>query len=499
VNYFRPLEKKNRAALSVGAVVVLLGGGLLLYSWGDSPAPRTNLVLITVDTLRADHVSAYGYERATTPHIDHFAAEGVRFADALVPRSETWPALTSILTGTHPRTHGVRANGAPLDASHETLIERLRESGYTTAAFLTNMTTASHRGLDHLQVWPEDPSNRIPDYVADARATQAAREWMRSHAGERFVLWLHLLGPHEPYEPDPSLPRQHATDYVGDLTGARSTLVRAHRSKRQLEPAEVAHVISLYDEDVSAIDTHMSALLSEIDAAGNRDETLVVFTGDHGEELYDHDLYFLHSYSLSRSVLRTPLIMRLPGVLPEGRVVTELVQAVDIAPTLLSLLGLPTPESIEGVDLSALAKGEVPHAREFPVAYAELGPEIYALQTPRWKYIHNPKRYSSSGASDKGSGYFRFFEIAVDELYDLQVDPGEHHNVASQRPEVVGGLRRHLLSWLEDSEPSPASAAMSPESRAELKAPWATSSNQREPTIRLRRTARPVMRSGAVS
>lgn len=466
----RAPAKRNRVGLVLGALIVLLGGWLLLVNRASIPSGHKNLVLITVDTLRADHVSAYGYERATTPHIDRLAGEGLRFADSLVPRSETWPSLTSILTGTHPRTHGVRANGQRLDASQKTLIEDLREYGYTTAAFLTNMTTAPNRGLDHLEVWPKDPGTRLADYVADARATEAANLWLRAHANERFALWLHLLGPHEPYEPDPSLPRRHATDYLGDLAASRSALVRIHRARRLLEPAEVAHIISLYDEDVSEIDTHVGALLSEIDAAGIRDQTLVVFTADHGEELYDHDFYFLHSYSLSRSVLWTPLIMRLPGVLPEGHVVKELVQAVDIAPTVLSLLGLPVPERIEGLDLSSLAKGEGPHPRASPVAYAELGPEIYALQTPRWKYIHNPKRYSSPGATEQGSGYFAFFRIATDELYDLRADPGEQHDVASRHPEVVSALRERLITWLATGEdPLPASA-ITPESRAELKA-----------------------------
>lgn len=435
-----------------------------------NPTGPINFVLISVDTLRADHVSAYGYERPTTPRIDRLATQGVRFADSLVPRSETWPALTSILTGTHPRTHGVRTNGLQLDASQKTLIEQLADSGYTTSAFLTNMTTAPNRGIDHLRVWPEPESPQPAHHVADAEATKAARQWLHDHADDPFALWLHLLGPHEPYEPDPKLPRRHATGYEGDITASRSMLVRSHRSRRPLEPQELAHIISLYDDEVSAVDTHVGSLIAELDALGLADDTLVVFTADHGEELRDHDFYFLHSYSLARSVLWTPLILRLPNVLPAGLVVDDLVEAVDIAPTVLSLLGLPIPSNTEGVDLSALAKGEGPHPRANPIAYAELGPEIYALQTRRWKYIHNPKKFTSPGTRENGSGYLGFFRIESDELYDLSTDPGEHHNVASRYPEVVSALRKHLVEWKTTGQAPTPAAAMTPESRAELKA-----------------------------
>jgi hypothetical protein len=125
---------------------------------------------------------------------------------------------------------------------------------------------------------------------------------------------------------------------------------------------------------------------------------------------------------------------------------------------------------MEGVDLSGLAKGSGVHPRSFPVAYAELGPEIFALQTPRWKYIHNPKQYRSPGAKKKGSGYYPFFRIEIDELYDLAADPGEQSNVATQHPSVVEALRERLLAWRENGEDARASGKMTPESRAELKA-----------------------------
>jgi arylsulfatase A-like enzyme len=247
--------------------------------------------------------------------------------------------------------------------------------------------------------------------------------------------------------------------------------VRAHRARRELSKAELSHLVSLYDEEVSAIDAHVGSLLDEIDAAGLRAETLVVFTSDHGEELRDHGFYFFHSFSVSRSVLRVPLVMRLPGVLPEGESRSELVQAIDIAPTVLSLLGFEAPESMEGVDLSGLARGVGTHPIPSPVAFAELGPEIHALQTARWKYVYNPEHYSSPGTAKKsGSGYFGFFRIASEELYDLVADPGEHHDVASEKPALVAEMRERMLAWLETGEDVRATIRIPSESREELRA-----------------------------
>ena len=445
---------------------------LINLCFGCAPRPELpdhNLILITVDTLRADHVSAYGHERPTTPAIDALAAAGVRFADTIAPRGQTWPALATILTGVHPRTHGVRDNGMELARSHVTLAELLQDVGYSTAAFLTNMTTAPHPGFDELALWEEVTANPLPQYERDREATAAAIRWLRDHSDERFFLWLHLVGPHDPYTLVPDLPRRYATAYEGDLMATRSALVKIHRARRQLDPKELAHLVSLYDEEVTTVDARVGELLAALDASGARDTTLTALVADHGDELYDHDAYFLHSLSISRSVLRTPFVLRLPGVLPPGHVVSELVQHADIAPTLLSILGLPIPEEMEGLDIAALARAEGPHPHTTPAAFSELGPKIHAIQTRRWKYVHNPERLTAPGAQGKNSGYLGFFHIAVDELYDLDADPGEKINVAEEHPKLVAALRERLQTFFEASD-APPITGISPESRRELQA-----------------------------
>ena len=160
-----------RTPIQIGLIL----GAALGFGCTESAPRRPNLLLITIDTLRADHVSSYGYPRATTPAIDRMAAEGVRFENAIVQRAATWPSLTSILTSMYPRTHGVRSQGALLDSSKRIIAEYLSDAGYQTAAFITNMTTVPHRGFAQQETWGLthlDPARRAEP---DLRATRAAR------------------------------------------------------------------------------------------------------------------------------------------------------------------------------------------------------------------------------------------------------------------------------------------------------------------------------------
>jgi arylsulfatase A-like enzyme len=294
----------------------LLFASVLVLACAESSEVRPNLLLITVDTLRADHVSSYGYLRETTPVIDQVARDGVRFENAFVQRGATWPSMTSILTSMYPRSHGVRGQGDHLDASKRIIAEYLSEAGYETAAFITNMTTVPHRGFAHQETWGLTHHDFSRRSEPDLRATRAARAWLRDRSESPFFVWVHLIGPHDPYEPDPPRPRHFDTGYRGDLDGKRATAMTIHRSRLELDPDELAHIVSLYDEEVSAVDERVAELLEEVDQLGLRDDTLVILTGDHGEELYDHSFYFFHAWSIYESVLHVPLLMRWPGHLP---------------------------------------------------------------------------------------------------------------------------------------------------------------------------------------
>ncbi len=446
--------------IAVPLVLCALGCG------ADATSQPPNLLLVTIDTLRADHVSAYGYPRRTTPAIDRMAARGVRFRDVIVQRGETWPSLTSFLTATHPRTHGVRNNGQVVEQGPGSLAVHLREEGFATAAFLCNMTTAPHPGFDHLELWGAEEWAESGHFSVDRMAVEAASAWMTAHAGERFFVWVHLIGPHDPYEVPPGRSPRFATAYDGDLDGSRRTLVRVRSRRRVLTDAELAHVVSLYDEDVAGADENAGRLLDALERIGLEGRTLVALTSDHGEELYDHDFYFFHSLSIHGSVLRVPLVLRWPGRLPEGRVVDGLVESVDLAPTLLPLLGVATPAHFEGVDLADRIAGSDGGRLD---ALAELGPEIHSLRTDRWSYIYNPKGFTSPGGSERDPGNRGWFRMPGEQLYDLRADPREQENLAGDRPDVAARLRERLLARVgSGSSPSPAPIPASTE--AELRA-----------------------------
>jgi hypothetical protein len=353
----------------------------------------------------------------------------------------------------------VRENGYPLDASLPTLTRQLGRSGYTTAAFLTNMITAKHRDFDTLERFV--PGDR------DAAALRAVLPWLGRHRDERFFLWLHLVGPHDPYAPPERFARRFATGYRGPIDGGL-VLRRVHRRQTLLPPAAVAHVVSLYDGEVAQVDERIGRVLDEIDAQGLRDRTLVVLTSDHGEELYQHNRFFLHAWSIYDSVLRVPLILRLPGVLPEGRVVDGVVRIEDVAPTILELLGRVVPEGFEGESLLPSIRSGSADADAFVIS--ELGPWIVSVRSDRWHYLYNPKGYTSPATVHRDRGDRPLFRIETEELYDLHADPREARNVVADHPELAREMRERATRWLAEEPDDFQPYDVNPELLEELRA-----------------------------
>jgi arylsulfatase A-like enzyme len=421
--------------------------GLVCAACGDRE-PR-NLLLVTIDTLRADHLSSYGYPRATSPAIDRLAEQGVVFTQAIAHNPTTWPSLTSLHTSMHPHRHGVWTNGAEIAPGIETLAEVLADQGWDTAASLANMVNAPHRGFEGRFFWSGEDR--------DEHATEAAIAWLRDGAREPFFLWLHLFGPHAPYDPEPAFFRAFDTGYRGELDARHETLDRIYREQRELTAAELAHIVALYDGDVAEADARVGAVLDALDGLGLGRRTLVVFSSDHGEQLYDKHRYFLHAQSAYDATLRLPLILRLPGELPAGQRADALVRGIDVAPTILDLLNVTQPVAFEGRSLLPLIRGEAT-VEPVPVI-STLGRNIHSIRTPRWHYLYNPHLGFS----------YRSYPIEPEELYDVVRDPKETRNLVGERPDVAAALRERLESWIESHEPAPA-PQISDEAREELRA-----------------------------
>ena len=309
---------------------------------------KPNVIFITIDTLRADHLRCYGYARIETPNIDALARAGVRFTQAHTPVPITLPAHTAIFTGSFPMATGMHDfSGNKLPANATTLAKVLRDSGYTTAAFIGAAVLDSRFGLnqgfetyfDHFDFSRLDETNldlteRRGDLVMDE-----ALGWLKQAPRQPFLLWVHLYDPHFPYTP----PEPFASRY------------RTH----------------LYDGEIAFADAQLGRLLSFLTQQGLFDHSVIALAGDHGEGLGEHGEK-THGFFMYNSTLHVPLIFKLPGAAP--RVVAEDVSLVDVMPTLLQELKIPVPSSVQGRSLLGLILGRSGPAGTRP---SELFAETY--------------------------------------------------------------------------------------------------------------------------
>ncbi len=397
-----PLARDRLAGLAVAALFGTLACNRIELAPGALGPPAPNVLLLTIDTLRADHVGAYGARFAETPTLDRIAADGVRFENAISSSPLTLPSHASILTGLYPPQTGVRHNGLyRLDTEIETLAERLQSEGYATAAFVGAYVLAERFGLDQgFSIYDDEtlaeaagPGSFL-ERKADA-VTDRALAWVAT-AKPPWFAWVHYYDPHAHHAPPPPYAERFAS-----------------------RP---------YDGEIAFVDAQLARLLAG--SAPERQPTLVVVTADHGESLGEHQEVD-HGYTVYDAVLRVPLILRGPGV-PTGRVVTELARSVDVAPTVLTQLGLDPLSGAAGADLAPLWRGGEAARR---VAYAEtLATQIdfgwsplFALRTQDHLYVRAPRP----------------------ELYDLVADP------------------RQLANLLEDATPEARARAAEFDSRAE--------------------------------
>ena len=385
-------------AVALAAAVLLVirfGGGLLPV--------RTppDILLITLDTTRADHLGAYGDRNAQTPRLDRLARDGVLFERAIASAPITLPAHASLLTGLYPFAHGVRNNGTfSLRPSVPTLTTVLHERGYRTGAVVSAFVLDRRYGLAQ---GFDEYDDRMPARTGagelERRGDQTARaagDWLnRAGRDERpLFLWVHLYDPHDPYDPPPPF-RQ-------TFTGRP------------------------YDGEIAFADQALGAILDQHARLGRRAPPLVAVAGDHGESLGQHEEQ-THAMFVYESTLRVPLILSWPGHLPAGRRVAPLVRAIDVAPTLLDLAGQPPLAGMQGQSLVPLLDGRAAAPASaysetyFPLLYMNWAP-LRSIQDDRWKFIEAP----------------------APELYDLTADAAERSNLAAREPARAAALRRAL-------------------------------------------------------
>lgn len=394
---------------------------LLTPAWGQAAAPRQvppDVFLVTIDTLRADHVGCYGYKQVETPALDTLAADGIRFEHAFTHSPITNTSHTSILTGLLPSVHGVTDFGVPLSSQHATWAELLKKKGYQTAAFIgavildsSTLAPGLDRGFDFYDNFPAKTDSRERFGRVERRGmdvVQHAEGWLEKHrTGPRFV-WVHLFDPHDPYEAPPPY------------------------SEKYKNP---------YDAEIAYADSALGNLIAFLKKTGAYPNAIIVVTGDHGEGLGEHGEE-THGLFLYDSTLHVPMILKMAGASQRGVVVDAQVRTTDILPTILSLINISVPAELNGESMLPL------------IQQSAAGHDLLAE-------TDYPLRFGWAPLKAIRTGNVKLIEAPRPELYDLKSDPAELKNLYSADSAQTKNVQAELAKWkakagVEEASKAPA-------------------------------------------
>jgi arylsulfatase A-like enzyme len=436
--------------LLVGAILLLAA---LAVAPGCSRQKRPNILWITVDSLRPDHLGCYGYHRARSRAMDGLAEEGFRFQTCIAQAPYTHLSVPSMITGKYPRLAGVKAAGQDLDTSHTTLAEILLQAGYRTAATPMGWKKGINRGFQRL----------YPVSRSSTEKTQWCLQFLDESDERPFFIWLYYWDPHLPYTPPREFMRIYEPDYLpdkevpegrplrflkeeqlrdptGHYAGRIEVLNRINEGRIQITEEDREHLINLYDAEVALVDSEIDKVLNELRERGLWDNTLVVLNADHGEGFGEHGRYY-HGLSLYEDQIRVPLILKPSHPERGGRTIQGTVRNLDIMPTILDFCDLEAPSDVNGQSLR---------------------PFIEKGSAPRW-----PSCLETSGCWKGAGSEFQLVAIRRDghkligdplrdhwELYDLSEDPGEEHDLLDGPTDQAikkraADLRQELFSTLK--------------------------------------------------
>ncbi|MFG0317447.1 MAG: sulfatase [Planctomycetota bacterium JB042] len=445
----------------------------------DPPPPARNLLVLLVDTLRADHLGCYGYPRDTSPHVDAFAREGVLFERAATPKPKTSPAVASFFTGTWPQTHRVHRTSTVLPDEATTIAEILSGAGFATCGVSANVNVAEvfnyHQGFDRFTSVRriKEPGRRVDKHAGRVRDTFL--EWLEERGDDRWFGYVHFIDPHSPYRPPPGYRERFEGDALDGRLGDRPDLPMLeddyidgiHRSVwLDAAKTDLDEYVSRYDGEIAFTDEAIRDVLRALDRLGHADDTVVVFTADHGESIDEHHAYFNHGLFPYEEQVHVPLVVRGPGLARDVRRGEE-VSLVSLMPTLLELVGVPIPETVDGTPFTpALLPGATADAgtptfvsarsgRRHGIRGVRLGDAKYLERAEGldpsaalgWRNVLLPgKRLPHSLSAHRNSDLRR-------ELYDLAADPGESRNLAWRRPEEADRFSAMLAAHREAAAP----------------------------------------------
>ena len=420
---------------------------ILLLGCGGRQDQRPDIVLISIDTLRADHLGCYGYPAPSSPNIDRFSQNAVLFEQTIAAASSTLPSHASLFTSQVPQHHRAsHTANRPLAQEAVTLAEVLSAAGYRTLAVVAGGQMAPQFGLGQgFETYVEVDTER-PFFDSVSRGLALLDEGPRRPT----FLFLHSYEVHHPYEPAAWRLAGLEAGYGGELpdTITVDLLRQASLGQRPLTAADLTHISRAYAGEIQSMDAAFGSLLDGLRARGRGERSVIAFTSDHGEEMAEHGWVGWHGRTLFEPALRVPFLLALPGGIHGGRRIATPVRSIDIAPTLLAAVGLTPPDSFDGEallpSLGPRPDSEIVFWRE--TTLDEVG-EFEGIRIGGWK-------------------------LSEGRLFDLLDDPREMRDLAAQRPEELRRLQRALAAWHARRPPlTPAAAApLPPETMEQIRA-----------------------------
>ncbi len=451
-------------ALSVGGIIGAASSDslrrtVLRSSWPSFPGPTAhsttyfnqaqppNIVLVTIDTLRADQLGSYGHPYMKTPALDAVASAGARFLQHQVQEPQTNPSHASLFSGMYPSSSGVRVHGVDrLPSNLASLASLLSDAGYQTAGLYSWVSFADqYSGFQRgFQVYRDlsqplqpgaDPFDLGTRKGRADQTTDAAIAQLRAFSPKTpYLLWVHYFDPHYPYQPPDNFARVYDRTYQGQVDGSLQTVAAVESGSLKLTGADLQKLLSLYQAEITFLDSQITRLFQELDSSDQAKNTVVVVTGDHGESMGEHaDLNengdYFHPHSLYDTEQRVPLLLRYPGQVRAGVSIQAPSQAVDVLPTILELSGLPVPDQVQGASLLRLLDGSASGTNR--AAYSVMPDSVFTSITCNgWKLIQN----------NAGGGQL---------LFDLIHDPGEQQDQLAAWPDAANDLTGKLQGWMK--------------------------------------------------
>lgn len=431
------------AALCIAALLMIFAG-CAGPVFDDS---RPDIVLIVVDTLRADHLGVYGYPRETSPTLDRLAERGTLFDASWGAAPWTLPSIMSIMTSRYPSGHRVENDGLRLDPGIPTLAQTLEAGGYATGGFVSHIyvtgTFGFSRGFQRFEDFDlDDPEYRLeagmePDAT---RVTDAALKWLADQGDRPVFLFVHFFDPHWPYESPDQFRALFPSDYRGELDAGYDSISRYQDPNIDMPPDYRAFLIDRYDGEIRYVDSEIARLLEGLRKAGRLDRSWITVTSDHGEEFKEHGSVG-HGRNLYEEVVHVPLLIAAPATSaegPGGRRIETPVSGIDLFPTLIDLAGFERgPPGLEGISLAPVLR-----PGNESVAPVDAGPGIVISETVRLNTYQKALR-------DGDRKLIQFMGQNRGELYDLSLDPGERNDLAGAHPEECRQLLRELYARVD--------------------------------------------------